>query len=511
MNAHQLGDPAHPMTLQDLRCVAFDRPPIHFHASLRPRIENSRRYVEKQLAEGRVVYGLNTGFGRLSSVRISPEQVDDLQRNLLRSHAAGVGEPLAEPQVRALIALRLNSLLSGFSGVRYELLEALKALLERRVVPLVPSRGSVGASGDLAPLAHVGLALMGEGEAFYEGQRLPAGEALRLAGLEPFHYRAKEALATINGTQLMCAVGGLALERAANLIKAADIVAAMTVEALMGTDTAFHESIHLLRPHPGQLQSAHNLRQCLKGSALVASHKHCAKVQDPYSLRCVPQVHGAAREGFAFARTLVEREMNSVTDNPLVFADEDMVLSGGNFHGAPVALALDCAALALSYLGTISERRCDRLLNPDTSELPPFLASGYGLNSGMMLVQYAAAALASENKVLCHPASADTIPTSGGFEDHVSMGAASAYKLERIIDHLEQILACEWVCVGEALEYRRPLTFGPATEAGYALLRTRVEKLTADRPLYADLGSAKELIGSGELVEKLEQRIGSLQ
>ena len=503
-----LGDPSHPLSVADLPLLARPESRIEIHDGAWERTRASRALVQKLLDEQRTVYGINTGFGRLSSVRISADQTEELQRNLLRSHAAGVGDPLPAGQVRVLVALRLNSLLGGFSGVSDGLLLALRDLYNSGVTPMVPSRGSVGASGDLAPLSHVALALMGEGEAFFEGQRMPAAEALATVDLRPYRFLAKEALACINGTQLMCAVGGLALARAQNLIKAADIIGAMSVEALLATDSSFNEAIHRVRPHPGQIAAAANLRACLQGSPLVASHKNCPRVQDAYSLRCMPQVHGASRDGLRFSLDQVERELNSVTDNPLVFPDEGLVLSGGNFHGAPVALALDSAAVALSYLGTISERRCDRLLNPDTSELPAFLSPQQGLHSGLMLVQYVAAALASENKILCHPSSADTIPTSAGHEDHVSMGPAAAYKLERLVTHLEQILACEWICAAQALEFRRPLGFGPGTEVAYELLREFVPPWREDHPPYPELERASREIAT--LVERVEQKLGSL-
>lgn len=498
------------LTLDQLLPISRGQARLVLDPAARAGIEASRQLVERVLAEDETTYGVNTGFGRLSTVRISPEQVKDLQRNLVRSHAAGVGERLPDHQVRTLIALRINSLMGGRSGIRYSLLEALLALLEREVYPVVPSRGSVGASGDLAPLAHVALVLMGEGSASHQGRTRPTPELFAELGLQPFAYEAKEALALINGTQLMTTVGGLALAQAANLLKVADIVAAMSLEALLGTDTSLNALIHAARPHPGQGQSAANLRACVERSALVASHKNCDKVQDAYSLRCVPQVHGAAREGWGWASSVVEREINSVTDNPLVFPEEGVILSGGNFHGAPVALALDCSAVALSYLGTISERRCDRLLNPDTSELPAFLTRQQGLNSGLMLAQYVAAALASENKIMCHPASADTIPTSAGHEDHVSMGPAAAYKLERLLANVEQILACEWVCASQALEFHRPLTFGPGTEAAFSCLREHVAPLAEDRPLHGDLEIAARLVREGCLVAAVEARVGAL-
>ncbi|MBS2033505.1 histidine ammonia-lyase [bacterium] len=504
-----LGSPDQPLKLADLTLLAQGQTQVQLHASTRKRTQPSRDLVERVLGEERVVYGINTGFGRLSSVRISPDQVESLQRNLVRSHAAGVGEPLPASSVRVMMALRINSLLGGYSGVSQLLLDSFCALFNSGVVPFVPSRGSVGASGDLAPLSHIALCLMGEGEAYYKGQLMDAGQALQAAGLKPYTFQAKEALACINGTQLMTAVGGLALARAQWLVKAADIIAAMTVEALLGTDSAFHEAISRVRPHPGQIASASNLRRCMADSALVASHKGCPKVQDPYSMRCSPQVHGASREGLTFCSGLIEREINAVTDNPLVFPAEELILSGGNFHGAPVALALDSAALSLQYLATISERRCDRLLNPDSSELPPFLTPHQGLHSGLMLVQYVAAALASENKIYCHPSSADTIPTSAGHEDHVSMGPAGAYKLEKLVDNLEQILACEWICAAQALEFRRPLGFGPGTEAAYACLRQEVPAWQDDHPPYPELKRARQSLQV--MVSSVEQKIGPLQ
>lgn len=503
-----LGTIGEPVRVSDLPLLAREDTRLELAPETLERIAPARELVETTLREEKVVYGINTGFGRLSSVRVSPDQVQELQRNLVRSHSAGVGDPLPASTVRVLMALRLNSLLGGFSGVSAELIQAFCALYNSGVIPLVPSRGSVGASGDLAPLSHVALCLMGEGEAFYAGERMPAGRALQRAGLAPYPFQAKEALACINGTQLMTSVGGLALARAQQLVKAADVIGGMSVEALLGTDTAFHEAIQRVRPHPGQQRSAENLRRSLAHSALVASHRDCSRVQDAYSLRCIPQVHGAARDGLESSVQVLEREMNAVTDNPLVFADERLILSGGNFHGAPVALALDHAALALSYLGTISERRCDRLLNPDTSELPAFLSPKQGLHSGLMLIQYVAAALASENKVLCHPASADTIPTSAGHEDHVSMGPIGAYKLQKLVENLEQILACEWLCATQALDFRRPLTFGPGTEEAYACLREQVPQWVEDHPPYPELETARSLLGS--LVQRVEKKLGPL-
>lgn len=498
------------LRLDDLEPLALGQVRPVLAPGVREACERSRRVVEEAFARGQRVYGVNTGLGDLAREPVDREFAGELQRNLVRSHCAGMGEPLPDPVVRLMIALRVNSLARGFSGVRPELLAALLALLDHGILPIVPSRGSVGASGDLAPLAHIALGLMGEGRVRYRGREVDASEALAAEGLEPFLLQAKEGLALINGTQLMSAVGGLALARAGRLLKGADIVAGMSLEALLGTDASLAERLHTLRPHPGQEVCAANLRRCLRQSALVASHRNCHRVQDAYSLRCIPQVHGAARDGFTWAVSVLEREINSVTDNPLVFPQSGEVVSGGNFHGAPLALALDTAAVALSYLGSISERRCFRLLSNDVENLPPFLTPRPGVQTGLMLAQYTAAALASENKVLCHPASADSIPTSGGQEDHVSMGATAAFKLESLVANTEGILACEWVCAARALEFHRPLTFGPGTEAALRVLRERVSSSDADGPLAPCLEAARELIQEGEPTRTVEEAVGPL-
>lgn len=495
------------LTLSAVEEIAAGRP-----AALAPSVEEgiraSRAVVEGLLARGEVAYGLNTGFGRMARTVIDNAQVRDLQRNLVRSHSAGMGPFLPDRTVRVMMALRVNSLARGFSGIRLETLRALLAMLERGICPRVPSRGSVGASGDLAPLSHVALALMGEGEVSWRGRILPAAEALAAEGLAPVVLEAKEGLALINGTQLMTAVGSLALARAGRLLRCADAIGGMTLEALMGTDTNLYPLLHEARPHPGQLAAADSLRRMLAGSDLIESHRDCGRVQDAYSLRCMPQVHGAAREGWRFSAEIVEREINSVTDNPLVFASTGRVVSGGNFHGAPVAMALDTAAVALAVLGTISERRCDRVLSGH-EDLPIFLAREPGLHSGLMMAQYTAASLVNENKVLAHPASVDTIPTSAGQEDHNSHGPTAAFKLEQLVANLERILACEWVCAGEALERRRPRGFGPGSEVGLAVLRRAVPRLDGDRPLAPDLEAARALLEDGTLFAELETALGA--
>ena len=488
------------LTLKEFERAAHGAP-VAISPAVLPQIEASRAVVDELLEEGQTLYGINTGFGKLSSERIPRDQVKALQRNLILSHSAGVGVPLDRVATRGIMVLRLNSLVRGYSGVRLSVLELMVDCLNKEVVPWVPSRGSVGASGDLAPLAHVAAALMGEGYCQApQGQRVSSSEALEKAGLAPVEYLAKEALALINGTQLIGSVGGLALARAERLLLQADLIAGMSLEALLGTDSVFSEAVHQARPHPGQLRVAAHLRELLAGSELIASHKHCGKVQDPYSLRCIPQVHGAARDGWEWSKTVFEREFNAASDNPVVVIAEKRVISGGNFHGAPIALACDTAAIALSYLGSMSERRCDKLLDTRESGLPPFLTDQGGLHSGLMIVQYGAAALVNENKLLTHSATSDTIPTSAGHEDHVSMGPAAAFKLEALIGNLEQILANEWICAAQALEYRRPLKFGPGTERGYRKIREHVEPMQEDRYLADDLSQAKKLLSQGALL-----------
>lgn len=488
------------LTLGAFEIAARGGASVALSPAVREPVRQSRAVVSDLLQTGATIYGINTGFGKLSSERIAADQVKELQKNLILSHCAGVGRPLPREEVRGMLILRLNSLVRGYSGVRQEVLDLMLECLDRDVVPWVPSRGSVGASGDLAPLAHAAAVLMGHGYCLDDdGGAMPSSLRLQQAGLKPIEYEAKEALALINGTQLIGSVGGLALAQAGRLLIAADLIAAMSLEALMGTDSVFAEGVHQARPHPGQLAVADHLRELLAHSELIASHKHCGKVQDPYSLRCIPQVHGAARDGWNFSVEVFEREFNAASDNPVVLRQERRIVSGGNFHGAPVALACDTAAIALSYLGSMSERRCDKLLDSRESGLPNFLTDQGGLCSGLMITQYGAAALVNENKLLANSSTADSIPTSAGHEDHVSMGPAAAFKLRRLVSNLEQILAAEWICAAQALEYRRPLKFGPGTERGLAVLRERVAPLKEDRYLADDLAAAKELLTAGAL------------
>ncbi|HVN33253.1 MAG TPA: histidine ammonia-lyase [Thermoanaerobaculaceae bacterium] len=483
------------LTLEQLGDVARSGAGVELSTAARERVAATRAGIEARIGAGEVIYGVNTGFGRLADVRIPDERLAELQRNLLRSHACGVGEPFAEDVVRAMILLRANVLAGGYAGVRPVLVERLVDLLNAGVHPVVPCQGSVGASGDLAPLAHLALVLIGEGEALYQGDRLAAAEALARAGLPRLELAPKEGLALINGTQTMTAVGALALLDAERLTTSADVVAAMSVDAMEGSDTAFAAEIHEARPHPGQIASARNLWALLQGSEIRTRHEACSRVQDAYSLRCTPQVHGAARDALSHLREKLAVEINSATDNPMVLPDGRAV-SGGNFHGAPVAAAFDYAAIALTGLASISERRSARLVTPEQSYLPAFLVDASGLNSGFMMAQVTAAALVSECKTLAHPASVDSIPTSGGREDHVSMGTWAARKLARIVEHVRLVLAIELLEAAQGLEFRRPLRSSPALEHAHAVLREVVPALDADRYMHPDIVAAGRVLDS---------------
>ncbi|MEY2551848.1 MAG: histidine ammonia-lyase [Verrucomicrobiota bacterium] len=488
-----------PLSLAQIAQVAYARDAIQVGASAHARIHSSRRVIEEIVAKGGVVYGVSTGFGKLSDVHVPADELRQLQLNLVRSHSCGIGNPLSVAEVRAIVLLRANVLALGLSGIRLEVIELLCDLNNRGVVPVIPEKGSVGASGDLAPLAHLSLTLIGEGEAFYNGERMPSGDALQKAGLKPASLEAKEGLALLNGTQAMHAVGGLALFRAKRLARVADIAGAMTLEALKGTPTAFDPRIHRARPHPGQQAVADHLRHLLRESEIRQSHlANDPRVQDAYSLRCMPQVHGAARGALDHCEEVLEIESASATDNPLVFAETGEVLSGGNFHGAPLALGLDYAAIAITDLMSISERRTDRLVNPDSSEgLPPFLATQAGTHSGFMILHVAAVALLNEAKVLAHPASIDNLPTSGGKEDHVSMGMTSALKLRTIVENAEHLLAIELLTAAEGLEFRRPLKAGVGVEQAYERVRRISPPVEADRSMSADIARVAAAIREG--------------
>ena len=490
-----------PLTLAEIESVAAQSRPVAIASEAVDRVARSRRVIEEILEAGETVYGVNTGFGKLADVRIPADKLAQLQTNLVRSHACGLGEPLAEAVSRAMLLLRANVLAKGFSGVRLELLDLLVAMLNAGVHPIIPAKGSVGASGDLAPLAHLALVVLGEGEAIYRGRRLPGAEALAGAGLRALPLAAKEGLALLNGTQAMTAVGALAISEAAYLTQIADLAGAMSLEALMGTPVAFDPRIHAARPHPGQIASAANLTALLEGSPIRESHRSHAvdpRVQDAYCLRCMPQVHGAVRGALDHVTAILETESGSATDNPLVFPAADgksEVLSGGNFHGAPLSYAFDYAAIALTDLASISERRIDRLINPDINEgLPAFLCSDAGLSSGYMIAHVTAAALLNECKVLAHPSSTDSVPTSGGKEDHVSMGMTGALKLRQVTENLRLILAIEMLCAAQGLDFRLPLKPSPAVERAHATVRALVPHLDVDRVPAPDIEAVAKAI-----------------
>jgi len=488
------------LTLEQIAAVAFGDEHVEISSSARPRIAASRKVIEQIVARDAAVYGVNTGFGKLSDIRVPKDELRQLQLNLVRSHACGIGQPLSEPEVRAMMLLRANVLTLGFSGIRWEVVELLCEMLNRRVHAVVPEKGSVGASGDLAPLAHLALTVIGEGEVFFEGQRMATAEALQRSGLQALQLEAKEGLALLNGTQAMHAVGGLALLRAQRLVRLADVSGAMSLEALKGTPVAFDPRLQDARPHPGQKAAAEHLWSLLEESEIRQSHlADDPRVQDAYSLRCMPQVHGAVRGALAHCEDVLLIESASATDNPLVFADSGEVISGGNFHGAPLAFAFDYAAIAITDLMSISERRTDRLVNPDKSEgLPAFLARRPGVESGFMIAHVAAASLVNEARVLAHPASVDNITTSGGKEDHVSMGMTSALKLRSVVDLTENLLAIELLAAAEGLEHRRPLKAGRGVEKAFAAVRKVSQPLTHDRALSDDIARVAQAIRRGD-------------
>jgi histidine ammonia-lyase len=483
------------LDLNSYRAVVFDGAHCALGAAARTRVEASRQTVLDTLEKGQAVYGVNTGFGDLAKVRIEADKLTLLQERLILSHCAGVGEALEDESVRGMLLLRANALARGHSGVRPEIIEALLALLNANVLPVVPSRGSVGASGDLAPLAHLALPLLGRGNLRVDGEILPATEGLVRAGLKPFALQPKEGIALINGTQAMTALLANAAISIRRLLKIADLVAAMSVDALRGTDAAFDPRLHALRPHPGQQSSAANIWALLSGSGIRESHRlGDVRVQDPYSVRCAPQVHGAVRDVLSDAEAKLAIEMNSVTDNPLIFPDDGAIISGGNFHGEPMAIAADTLCIAMAELGNISERRIEKLTNTAFSGLPPFLVEDAGLNSGFMMAQVTAAALASENKVLAHPASVDSIPTSADKEDHVSMGMGAVLKLGDIVSNTNTILTIELLCGAQGIDLLRPLRSSPALEALHAALRERIALWEVDREMAGDVALAAAFV-----------------
>lgn len=474
-------------------------------------ILRSRAYVQKIVDAEKPVYGINTGFGALASKYIDKKDLATLQVNLIRSHCTGVGAPFSREVTRAIMLLRANCLASGFSGVCLEAIEMLLAFLNNDITPVVPSKGSVGASGDLAPLSHIALALIGEGEVVVDGKPQRSDFAIHQIDMKPVKLGPKDGLALINGTAVMAALGALAVYKSKRLVKLADVAAACTLDGVKGTTSAYDYKIHSLKPHPGQLASAANLNLILEESEIKNSHPDCGKVQDPYSLRCVPQVHGASRQTLNHAYEVINLELNAVTDNPLVFVNEDEVISGGNFHGEAIAMAMDYLAIGMAELCNISERRVEKMMNPTFSDLPAFLTANSGLNSGLMIAHVTAAALTSENKYLCHPASVDSVPTSTDKEDHVSMGVTAGRKLHEVIDNLTKCLSIEFLCNTQALNFQKPLKSSPAIEALVSHIRKTVPPIGEDRIFYKDMNNIEALINNGELLKVVEDIVGELQ
>jgi histidine ammonia-lyase len=499
------------MTLGELAAIARSEARIGLTGKSKERIVKARKLVDEWLQDDRIIYGITTGFGALSDKTIPRKDVRRLQENVLMSHAAGVGDFLDKESVRAVMALRIKDFARGYSGVRLETAQLLIDLLNHGVCPVVPEKGSVGASGDLAPLAHLSLVLIGMGEAFYQGRRLCGAEALRQCGLTPLRLEAGEGLALVNGTQVSCAIGGLALYDALMLCKLADVAASMSLEVLMGSRTEFDPRIHQVRPHPGQAAAADNMARITRNSEIVSSHRDCSRVQDAYTLRCSPQVHGASKDAIAYTQGVFEAEINSSTNNPLIFADSGEFLLGGNFHGQPLALALDFLCIAVSELANISERRIERLVNPQLSGLPAFLVVDGGINSGFMIAQYTAASLVSENKVLSHPASVDSIPTSANKEDHVSMSAIAARKCREVVNNSQCVIAIELLCAAQAMDLFTNMKPGEGSFAAYRVIRDVVPHLEKDRILADDVETMLRLMRSGKLLTEVELAVGALR
>ena len=500
------------LDFESLARVAFAGPE-EANVSLSPQAESLMRKSTAYLAKvagKRTIYGINTGFGVLADKKIPSDKLEQLQVNLVRSHCVGVGKPFSIPVTRGIMLLRANCLASGYSGIDPAPVKLLCDFLSLGVTPKVPEKGSVGASGDLAPLAHIARCLMGEGAVFYGGREMSAANALKKIGREPVRLGPKEGLALLNGTAAMVALGSLAIVESQKIFQLADVAAALTLEGMAGTNRAYDEKISRVRPHPGQILTAKNLNRLLDESKIIDSHKDCSRVQDPYSLRCVPQIHGACRQTLKQAEDVFSIELNAVTDNPLIFFEEDDIISGGNFHGEPLALAMDYLSMGLAELCNVSERRIEKMMNPAFSELPSFLIEKAGINSGLMMVQVTAAALASENKYLCHPASVDTIPTSTDKEDHVSMGVAAGRKLQEVLFNVKSVLAIEFLCNCQAIDLRRPLTSSPAIEAVVKKIRERVPFVTEDRAFDEDIGNIVDLIEGDDILDEVVDCIGAL-
>ncbi|MBC8246755.1 MAG: histidine ammonia-lyase [Deltaproteobacteria bacterium] len=498
------------MTLNDLVRVARQGVKVQPTPEAEQQISKTRKLIENWVEAEETIYGVTTGFGLLSDVTISKEDTQKLQENILMSHSAGVGDIMEPEAVRAIMLLRVKDLARGHSGIRIETFTSLINLLNSGIVPVVPEKGSVGASGDLCPLAHLSLVLIGKGEAIFDNKRMPGKDALSSCGLKPIVLEAGEGLALVNGTQAMTGIGGLAVFDALNLCKMIDVAACMSLEVLMGSRTEFDPRIQNVRPHPGQAAVANNMLRITRNSEIISSHKDCSRVQDAYTLRCSPQVHGASYDAIHYAAGVVETEMNSSTSNPLFFNEDNAYLPGGNFHGQPVALAMDFLGIAVSELANISERRIERLVNPMLSGLPAFLVKESGLNSGFMIAQYTAAALVSENKILSHPASVDSIPTSANKEDHVSMGTIAARKAREIVRNTENVVAIELLCAAQALDVFTNMKPGEGTQAAYEVIRGKVSRLDEDRVLSTDIEAVKNLLKSGEILAAVETQVGEL-
>lgn len=498
------------LTVQQVAEIAADpRITVSIGEHAVGRMNASRAVVDEWVERGAVIYGITTGFGEFANVTIGRENLETLQENLIRSHAVGAGDPIAPEVMRAMMVLRVNALVKGYSGVRVETVEMLLAMLNRNLIPAAPTQGSVGSSGDLVQLAHLVLAAMGEGRVWRDGTIVPSGPELESSGIAPLRLHAKEGLALINGTQMMAAFGCLALDAAQRLARTADVIAALSIEALKGTDRAFDDRLHAVRPHPGQRLVAANMRKLLTGSEIRESHRYNDdRVQDAYSLRCIPQIHGASRDAIDYVARVLAIEINSATDNPLIFVEGSEPIEGGNFHGQPLALALDFLAIAAAELANVSERRTERLVNGALSRLPRFLTTNGGLNSGYMIAQYTAASIVSENKVLAHPASVDSIPTSANQEDHNSMGSIAAQKALKVVRNLASVLGVEYLCAVQGMDFHAPLRGGAGTAPAHALLRRYLPHLEADRVIYDDLQIATGLIERGELLVAAEGGIG---
>ncbi len=502
------------ITNDDLVAVARNNAVADFSSKGEARVEKTSALIRRWIAEEKVIYGITTGFGALCNITIPEQDTRQLQENIIMSHAAGVGNPLPQEVVRAIMALRIHDLSLGYSACRMETIRHMLILLNKGVSPIIPEKGSVGSSGDLAPTAHLGLVLIGRGEAVYNGKRQPGGEILRQIGLEPLKLEGGEGLALINGTQVMTAIGVLVVNDAVQLSKTADIACAMSLEVLMGSNSEFDPRIHQVRPHPGQIATADNILRLIQESDIIDSHRGCARVQDAYTLRCSPQIHGASKDAVAHAMRVIDIEINSTTTNPLIFADTEEVRLGGNFHGQPVAMAADYLSMGIAELGSVSERRVERLVNPQLSDLPAFLVKNGGLNSGYMIAQYVAAALVSENKVLTHPACVDSIPTSANKEDHVSMGTIAIRQSREILGNVENVVAIELLCAAQAYDLiteDKPMKGGVGTRAAYDVIRRYVPYLDKDRDLYLEIETMVKVLRSGEIVEAVEKAVGNLR